>query len=313
MLKRLIAIILLPATLGAIDFDNPKQLNLIDEIKSVELNQKLIPGIKLDILDKTPQIPRPNPYSIPQYFITENRIVGGTQAQEGEFPFIVSLQAKSWWSNNFSHFCGGSIISDEWILTAAHCVEGGYLNNGRIVAGLYQLKNDTNAEKFTPVKVIKHPRWNSKTMDYDFALVKLDGKTSYPPIKLDNIPHITQKVGVTYTVAGWGTTSEGGSISNTLMKVDVPFVTREVCQKAYEENKYEITQSMLCAGYPEGGKDSCQGDSGGPLVYLTKTSKNYYLVGVVSWGIGCARPHKYGVYGKVSEVVNWIKETIAKN
>jgi len=150
-------------------------------------------------------------------------------------------------------------------------------------------------------------------MDYDYALVKLDKKSSYPPIKLNNISYITEKEGVVYTVAGWGTTSENGSISNTLMKVDVPFVTKDACQKAYSEDNIEITDRMLCAGFEEGGKDSCQGDSGGPLVYKTKSSGNYYLVGVVSWGIGCARPHKYGVYSKVSEVLDWINTTIQQN
>jgi|YNPMSStandDraft_1061717.scaffolds.fasta_scaffold12080_3 trypsin len=279
------------------NFENPSDINSIIKQTEIKLNNIV-------------------PSRIPNYQIIEdyNKIIGGIPANEGEFPFIVSLQAKRWGNpQSYSHFCGGSLIKEDWVLTAAHCVDGGYLNGGRIVAGLYKLKEDGNAEKFTPVKIIKHPNWNSKTMDYDFALVKLDRKSSYSPIKLNNISYITEKDGVVYTVAGWGTTSEGGSISNTLLKVDVPFVSKDACQKAYSENKIAITDSMLCAGYPEGGKDSCQGDSGGPLIYKTKSSGNYYLVGVVSWGIGCARPYKYGVYSKVSYVLKWIEETIKEN
>lgn len=301
-MKLLTAILVIGLSVNAkaFDFDNPNT-NIKNEIKDIEVSVKNI-------------FPKTTP-AMPQYTIKEglDKIVGGVIANQGEFPFIVSLQAKSWYSSNFSHFCGGSLIKEDWVLTAAHCVDGGYLNGGRIVAGLYQLKNDANAEKFTPVKIIKHPNWNSSTMDYDYALVKLDKKSSYTPIKLNTIAYATEKEGVTYTVAGWGTTSEGGSISNTLMKVDVPFVNKETCKAAYTEDKIDITDRMLCAGFEQGGKDSCQGDSGGPLVYKTKSSGNYYLVGVVSWGIGCARPHKYGVYSKVSEMLKWIDDTIKAN
>jgi trypsin len=220
------------------------------------------------------------------------RIVGGVQATPGEFPFIVSLQ-----SGSFRHFCGGSLIRKNWVLTAAHCVEGGYLKN--VVIGLHK-QGDANVEKFTVLQIIKHPEWNSQTMKGDLALVKLSGDSKYAPIALNPME---LKYG-NFVTAGWGTTSEGGGVSSVLMKVEVPFVTQQACSAAYPNG---IDNTMLCAGYPQGGKDSCQGDSGGPLILSTSRGKS--LAGVVSWGEGCARPNKYGVYAKVNYALNWINST----
>ena len=106
---------------------------------------------------------------------------------------------------------------------------------------------------------------------------------------------------------GWGTTSSGGSISEDLLKVEVPFVDKETCEQDY--TGYTISDNMLCAG--EKGKDSCQGDSGGPLVAYNNGSP--VLVGVVSWGIGCAFEGYPGVYAKVSNYLDWIENVMAKN
>jgi len=222
------------------------------------------------------------------------RIVGGVEALVGEFPFIVSLQ-----SNSFGHFCGGSLIKKNWVLTAAHCVEGGYLNS--IVIGLHKLSVTTGSEKFAAAQIIKNPGWDSNTMDYDFALIKLDKESKFTPVAL-NAKELTGEVD--FVTTGWGTTSEGGDISDPLLKVTVPMVSKESCEAAYPG---QLTGRMVCAGYEAGGKDSCQGDSGGPLVMGTGSGR--YLAGVVSWGEGCAQPNKYGVYSKVSSVISWINTT----
>lgn len=225
-------------------------------------------------------------------------IVGGENASEGEFPFIVSLQSGS-------HFCGGSLISDEWVLTAAHCVGG---SNIKIVTGLYNQKILTGTESFRSARVIPHPQYNRSNMDYDFALIQLDGKSTSKAITLNeneiNIP--TDSTIVESITAGWGYTREGSwKLSDILQKVTVPLISKETCMKSYSG----VTDQMICAGLPQGGKDSCQGDSGGPLVVFDYIKNETVLAGVVSWGEGCARPNKFGVYSKVNSVIDWINKT----
>ncbi len=128
----------------------------------------------------------------------------------------------------------------------------------------------------------------------------------YPPVKLNTVPVEGE---TDFITAGWGTLSEGGSAANALMKVEVPFVSQEKCSAAYS-NWGGTTDAMICAGFDDGGKDACQGDSGGPLVI--KNGGSTVLAGVVSWGAGCARPNKPGVYSKVSKVIDWIEATIAE-
>jgi trypsin len=225
------------------------------------------------------------------------KIVGGVPAEKGELPFQVSLQ--STWGG---HFCGGSLIKPNWVLTAAHCVDD---DNMKVVIGLYNQGDMTGAEVFKPVKIIAHPQFNRDTLDYDYALIQLDGQSTYQPIDL-NRSEIDLSAGpVNVWTSGWGTTSEGSfALPKILNKVEIPLVPTDVCNS---KDVYDggITEHMICAGLPEGGKDSCQGDSGGPL-FMKQDGGAFKLVGIVSWGEGCARPNKYGVYTKVNVMTEWI-------
>jgi trypsin len=231
-------------------------------------------------------------------------IVGGTDAVKGEFPFQVSLQGLS------GHFCGGSLIKTNWVLTAAHCVQG-WKSSNKIIVGLHDRNDKTGTETFTAVKVLPHPQYDSKTMDWDYALLKLSGDSKFRTIELNNseimIPTPDSADQVNVWTSGWGTTSEGSfGLPRILQKVQVPLVSRDVCNAADSYNG-DITERMICAGLQAGGKDSCQGDSGGPL-FMQKTSGDYLLVGVVSWGEGCARANKFGVYSKVNAGIDWISQ-----
>ncbi|XP_071512845.1 trypsin-1-like [Panulirus ornatus] len=227
------------------------------------------------------------------------RIVGGQETEVNEYPWQIGLVTSS-----YNLICGGSIISKDWVLTAAHCVDGS--NVAFVLIGDHDFTSgsDTSTARLAAVEqVISHPRYNSRTMDNDIALLKLRDSLEFSrevapvclPPDLDN-----QYVGVTATVTGWGATSEGSSLSPQLQEVDVPVLSNAVCSSSYSS----ITSNMVCAGFSEGGKDSCQGDSGGPMVYMD--TNNYVQIGVVSFGRGCARPGYPGVYARVTEYMGWI-------
>lgn len=229
-------------------------------------------------------------------------IVGGVVAEKGEFPFQVSLQ-----SSSGSHFCGGSLIKKNWVLTAAHCVTRWSATN-KIVIGLHDRNDKNGTETFTSKKVVAHPQYNSGTLDNDYAVIQLSGDSKFRTIDLNkveiDIPEVDQAPFNVWT-SGWGTTQQGSStLPRLLNKVEVPLVTTKDCNApaAYDG---DITDRMICAGLVKGGKDSCQGDSGGPL-FVKQTSGDFLLIGVVSWGQGCALPNKFGVYSKVNVMVDWI-------
>ncbi|XP_008307205.1 ST14 transmembrane serine protease matriptase a isoform X2 [Cynoglossus semilaevis] len=237
-----------------------------------------------------------------------SRIVGGQDAEEGEFPWQVSLHVKS-----YGHVCGASIINQRWLVTAAHCVQ----DDGKIrfsqpstweaYFGLHeQRKIGSHVVKKNLKQVIPHPNYNAYTFDNDIALMELDSPLTYSdyirPICLPSAQHEFM-TGSTVWISGWGATREGGYGASILQKAQVRIINKDVCNKLMGG---QITSRMLCAGVLTGGVDACQGDSGGPL--SSPAGSRMFLAGVVSWGEGCARRDKTGIYTTVTKFIGWIKE-----
>lgn len=235
-------------------------------------------------------------------------IVGGQLATPGEWPWQVFIHAGP-------YMCGGILIHESWVLTAAHCVTDDHdqaitTEAVWVVLGEYNRSAiDGTEQKITTTQIILHPEYDANTNNNDIALLQLTTPAVFGNA-VNPIPLVVTPVDDTLLVAdtqamvtGWGTTAEGSMTSQELREVVVPLVSNEQCNHSYGI----ITDNMLCAGYAKGGKDSCQGDSGGPLVVPTADG-GWKLAGIVSFGYGCARANYYGVYTRVSSYVTWIEE-----
>ncbi|NXA74918.1 TMPS6 protease, partial [Thryothorus ludovicianus] len=237
-----------------------------------------------------------------------SRIVGGMNSVEGEWPWQASLQVRG------SHICGGTLIADRWVVSAAHCFQDERLASPSIwtvYLGKY-LQNATGHTEvsFKVIHLFLHPYYEEDSHDYDVALLQLDHPVIISPliqpICLPAPSHIFEP-GLHCWITGWGALKEGGHISNVLQKVDVQLIQQNICSEAYH---YMITPRMLCAGYYQGKKDACQGDSGGPLA-CKEPSGRWFLAGLVSWGMGCARANRYGVYTRITQVLGWMNQTMS--
>uniref|UniRef100_A0A1A9WLK5 CLIP domain-containing serine protease n=1 Tax=Glossina brevipalpis TaxID=37001 RepID=A0A1A9WLK5_9MUSC len=250
------------------------------------------------------------------------KIVGGEVSKKGAWPWIALIG----YDDNFANTpfkCGGTLVTARHVVTAAHCIRR---DLSFVRLGEHDLSTDAEA-RHVDIPVARresHPQYNKRNGHSDIAILYLAFNVKFSdsiaPICLPYAPEFRQKSYVQHTpfVAGWGKTMEGGQSADVLQELQIPIFDNEVCRVRYEQQKRFFTENQfdeatICAGVLSGGKDTCQGDSGGPLMMPEpyKDSVRYYLIGVVSYGIGCARPEIPGVYSSTQHFMDWIIEKIA--
>uniref|UniRef100_A0A3Q1DGS7 Peptidase S1 domain-containing protein n=1 Tax=Amphiprion ocellaris TaxID=80972 RepID=A0A3Q1DGS7_AMPOC len=233
----------------------------------------------------------------------ETRIIGGQEAWSHSWPWQVSLRFAS------MPACGGAVIGPTWVISAAHCFKRfNKASFWTVLAGKHDLDNPHEAhQQLVGVSAIfSHHGYNPRTKDLDVALLKLQQPLEFGlfvrPIDvwMSALPLLGR-----CTVTGWGSTRENGPRVNRLQEVNVTILPSEECERYYSGR---IHNSMFCAGKDEGGVDACQGDSGGPLSCFN--GSRYELAGLVSWGVGCGRAHRPGVYTKVQLHADWIRDVM---
>lgn len=245
------------------------------------------------------------------------RIVGGTEVPDLRYPWVASIYFRTE-GDNFSPKCGGTLISDRWILSAAHCFSDGTTqidsNDVAFLVGALDLRSEDGIFDIVS-RIIVHPGYQPQNFQVrdprryrnDIALLELAVPLSITPITIPSLANPVPEYGERATVAGWGATSQGGSSSALLQEVDLPIVDHNACLPFYD---FLIDQPiMVCAGGSQlGGRDSCQGDSGGPL--FVPRGNRFVQAGIVSFGDGCAQPGIPGVYTRVAAYFDWISSFV---
>ena len=245
--------------------------------------------------------------------VTEPRIVNGTNASLEEAPYFTLLLT----NGNQLAGCGGSLITPCHVLTAAHCIRSQRAISHVLVGVRTPWSSQSSLGRKTHYSavssIIKHPLFSSSLNANDIAILNLEScvdGSDIQPVKLaestGDLVNFSLE-GEVLKAYGFGQLEEGGEVQvETLQVADLPFIDREACLLSYAN----LADDAICAGYPEGGTDTCQGDSGGPLVRLDDVKQEHTLVGITSWGVGCARANYPGVYASVAYARDYIVEEI---
>jgi hypothetical protein len=262
-------------------------------------------------------------FTTPRSGLGLERIVGGRPAQPGAFPWMVALLNAAEPDPFQAQFCGGSLIAPEWVLTAAHCFFNGQgqqdvnARNLDLLLGTTRLQLGAG-QRIRAAQIVIHPNYDPRRGTKggnDIALVRLSRPVALPtlPLVQSNQTNLTAP-GTLATILGWGATfpraldnEEPSGFPTALQQAEVPIVANEVCNAPQSYNGI-ILDTMLCAGFPQGGVDTCQADSGGPL--LVPSGAGFALAGIASFGRGCAQPNFYGVYTRVSSFVGFVQSVI---
>uniref|UniRef100_A0AAY4DI67 Zmp:0000001329 n=1 Tax=Denticeps clupeoides TaxID=299321 RepID=A0AAY4DI67_9TELE len=233
----------------------------------------------------------------------DQRIVGGQLQKQGGSPWQVLIRRKDGYG-----FCGGTLINQHWVVTAAHSAVN--IDDLEVVCGM---REDPGEQKIKVSKIISHPFFHAFTFDSDIALLYLEVPVKLgpfaSPVCLPNT-HLSDylvREGISGLATGWGAIEYLGRSSRFLRKVTLPVVDQHKCIMSTEQL---VTDNMFCAGYLEMERDACTGDSGGPFVANFRGT--WFLTGVISWGEKCAEQGKYGVYTRLGNYLQWIEETISK-
>ncbi|XP_028290327.1 suppressor of tumorigenicity 14 protein isoform X1 [Gouania willdenowi] len=237
------------------------------------------------------------------------KVVGGSDATVGSWPWQVSLQM-----DRYGHVCGATLVANRWLISAAHCFQDSdavKYSDTRAWRAYMGMRVMTVGNQGTASRLIRriflHPQYDQFTSDYDIALLELNAPVFFndlvQPVCVPASTH-TFSTGTSCYVTGWGVLMEDGELASRLQEAPVKIINRNTCNKLYDD---AVTPRMLCAGNLQGGVDACQGDSGGPLVCLER-GRRWFLAGIVSWGEGCARLNRPGVYTQVVKFSDWIHQ-----
>ena len=257
-------------------------------------------------------------YMPPRKDQVSTRIVGGSRAPYGAFPWQAHIKVRR--GGYWVHHCGGAVVSPQHIVTAAHCMVTHDRDQYLVVLGDHTLETREQYEAaFTVDKIVIHPAYNKPTKRHDLAVLRLRAGADKKPVYSARVAPVClpaaferPAAGTECIVSGWGLTNpdDDASLASSLLAARVAVISEKRCSspKVYGGRRHFFPEGTLCAGYLGGGVDACGGDSGGPLA--CRLDGRFQLVGVVSWGDSCAGANKPGVYTRVAQYTDWIRQNI---